>query len=117
VIVERASAGGDKRKITVIGKNERDVDGAIEEINIERVHLPIETHLIEYVCGHNDKNLTFFYDKSGVAQLNVDQDKASGNFSIVAIGTKPAIEDLRTMVQTHLNLYIQQAQRKVVFTE
>jgi hypothetical protein len=66
VIVDRASAGGDKRKITISGANEQSVDEAIEEILIERAHLPIETHMIEYVCGHNDKNLGFFYEKSEV---------------------------------------------------
>jgi len=64
--VEKASIGGDKRKITVFGQNESDVEEAIEEIMLERAQLPIEQSMIEYVCGYNDKNLGYFYEKSGV---------------------------------------------------
>ncbi len=58
--------GGDKRKITVSGKTERNVDDAIEELVLERVFIPFDNKLYEYVCGPNEKNLSFFHEKSGV---------------------------------------------------
>jgi hypothetical protein len=65
--VEKASVnGGDKRKITVFGKTERSVEDAIGEIVLERIFIPFDNALIEYVCGPNEKNLSFFYEKSGV---------------------------------------------------
>ena len=65
--VEKATiGGGDKRKITISGKTERNVDDAIEEIVLERIFIPFDNKLIEYVCGPNEKNLSFFYEKSGV---------------------------------------------------
>lgn len=39
---------------------------AIEEIQLEKHFIPIERDMIDYVCGENDKNLGFFYEKSGV---------------------------------------------------
>jgi len=61
--------------------------------------------LIEYVCGHNDKNLGFFYEKSEVVSLTVDPNQHTGHYDLVAIGTRNSIEDLKYIVQTHLNLY------------
>jgi hypothetical protein len=50
--VEKASAGGgDKRKITVSGKTEQAVDNAIEDIVLERIFIPFDNKLIDYVCG------------------------------------------------------------------
>ena len=72
---------------------------------LERVSIPVEHNLIEFVCGDNDQNLAFFYKKSGVVHLNVDKDKHTGNFSIIAIGTHRAVDDLATIVQTHINLH------------
>lgn len=90
--------------ITVTGNNEKDVEEAIEEIMIERIAIPIENQIIEYVCGQNDKNLSFFHDRSGVLQLNIES-QANGNFALVAAGTKRALDDLTTIVQTHIGLY------------
>ena len=90
--------GSDKRKITVSGNSETDVDEAIEEILLERVVIPLESSLIECICGQNDSNLTFFQEKSGAVQISIDQDSSNGKFAIVAIGTRKSIEDLRTMV-------------------
>ena len=65
--MEKATASsGDKRKITVFGKTERSVEDAIAEIALERISIPFDNSLIEYVCGHNEKNLGFFFEKSGV---------------------------------------------------
>ena len=123
IAIEKASTSGDKRKITISGKTERDVEDAIEEVVLERAVLPIDSTLIEYVCGYKDQNVRFFEEKSGVVQIDVDQDKFNGNFSIVAIGTRHSLEDLRTMVQTHINLHdkyqernVQQQHRKVFNT-
>ena len=104
ITVGRATVGDNKRVITVTGNNEKDVEEAIEEIMIERIAIPIENQIIEYVCGQNDKNLSFFHDRSGVLQLNVES-QANGNFSLVAAGTKRALDDLTTIVQTHIGLY------------
>ena len=103
--VETASAAGDKRKITVVGANEQDVDDAIEEILLERLYLPIEHNILEYVCGYNDKNLSFFFEKSGVVALNVDKNQQTGHFELVSIGTRRALDDLKTIVQTHISLH------------
>jgi len=102
--VDKASVGGDKRKITIYGKFENDVEAATEEILIERAFISIENHLLEYVCGYNDANLEFFQGKSSVVQLAVEQNH-TGNFDIVAVGTRTSVEDLRSMVQTHINLF------------
>ncbi len=65
--MEKASVGGgDKRKITIYGKTERDVEDATAEIVLERIFIPFDNALIDYVCGPNEKNLSFFYEKSGV---------------------------------------------------
>ncbi len=42
VNVERSAAAGDKRKISVYGKSEKDVEDAIEEIFLEKIVIPIE---------------------------------------------------------------------------
>jgi hypothetical protein len=51
VKVEKAFMGSDKRKITVSGNSEQDVDEAIEDILLERVIIPLESSLIECICG------------------------------------------------------------------
>jgi KH domain len=104
VVVERASAGGDKRKVTVMGHSEEEVDKAVQEVSIERLYIPIQTSLIEEVCGPNDSNLHFFQEGSQVLQLSVHQDNATGGFSLAAVGTKPALDDLQFFVQTKLDL-------------
>ena len=103
--VEKGSYAGDKRKIIISGRNEKDVADAMQDIAIERVYIPVDSTLIEHVCGENDKNLTFFQKQSGIIQIDVDQDKLTGNFSIVAVGTNDQIEVLRYVVQTHIDLH------------
>ena len=48
------------KKVTVSGANEADVDAAIEEINLQRVSIPVRPEHIDYVCGTNDENLNYF---------------------------------------------------------
>jgi hypothetical protein len=45
-------------------------------------------------------------------KIDVDQDKLTGTFSIVAVGSRTALEDLRHIVQTHINLYEKAQERK-----
>ena len=103
--IEKTSSQGDKRKITIYGKDERDVEDAVEEVNLERVFIPFDNSLIDYVYGYKMKNLDFFHEKSGVVQLDISKNPQTGFEELVAIGTQKSIEDLRTIVQTHINLY------------
>ena len=102
VNVERSAAAGDKRKITVYGKSEKDVEDAIEEIFLEKIVIPIEQQLAESVCSNS--NLNYFFEKSHVIDLNVEKNSHNGGIDIVAIGTRRALEDLKFYVQTHINL-------------
>ena len=85
--IEKTSSQGDKRKITIYGKDERDVEDAVEEVNLERVFIPFENSLIEYVYGYKMKNLDFFHEKSGVVQLDISKNPQTGFEELVAIGT------------------------------
>ena len=51
------------------------------------------------------KNLDYFHEKSGVVQLDTSKNPQTGSEELVAIGTQKSIEDLETIVQTHINLY------------
>jgi len=64
IFIEKGN--GEKRKITINGKNEKDVEAAVEEIALEKAYVPFDNSIIEYVYGHKMKNLDFFYEKSGV---------------------------------------------------
>ena len=96
--IEKTSSQGDKRKITICGKDERDVEDAVEEVNLERVFIPFDNSLIDYVYGYKMKNLDFFHEKSGVVQLDISKNPQTGFEELVAIGTQKSIEDLRTIV-------------------
>ncbi|TNV79139.1 hypothetical protein FGO68_gene10829 [Halteria grandinella] len=110
--VEKGTFNGDKRKIIVSGRSEQEVAAAAEQIALEKVFIAIDSTLIEHVCGENDQNLEFFRETSGIIQIDVDQDKLTGNYSIVAVGTRGQIDDLRHVVQTHINLYEKAQERK-----
>ena len=68
----------DKRRITVRGSNEQDVLFAIEEINIQRVLIPIENHLVDHVRGKNDSNLEFFFNKASLKSINIEKPRQEG---------------------------------------
>ena len=101
--MEKASASGDKRKITVFGRDQKSTQDALDEIFLDRLSIPVEASMIEQVCGNNDANLHFFTKKSGTVHLTVEKDR--GNFLLQAIGTRRSLEILRTIVQTQINLY------------
>jgi hypothetical protein len=58
--IEKGTFNDNKRKIVVSGRSEQDVASALNEIALERALIPVESTLIEHVCGENHKNLTFF---------------------------------------------------------
>jgi predicted PilT family ATPase len=43
-----------KKGITIIGKRKEDVEHAKDEIYIEKVTIPIDENLIDFVCGAKD---------------------------------------------------------------
>ena len=71
---------------------------AVEEVYLERVFIPFDNSLIDYVYGHKMKNLDFFHEKSGVVSLDVTTNPHNGEEELVAIGTDKSIEDLKTIV-------------------
>lgn len=129
IYIDKTNSQGEKRKITIYGKNERDVEGALEEVDIQRAFIPFDNSIIDYVYGHKMKNLDYFHEKSGVVQLDITKNQQTGFEELVVIGTLRSIEDLKIILQTHINLYdryqeqdsqrktLQQQQRKVYYNQ
>lgn len=56
----------------IVGSSEHSVEEACSYVALERAQIPIEDHLIDYVCGYNDKNLSYFSEKSDVMSIKVE---------------------------------------------
>lgn len=56
----------DKKKIAVYGGRKEDVERAKEELYLERVEIPVEEKMLEFICGQNENNLRYLEEKTGV---------------------------------------------------
>ena len=93
-----------RRKVIVQGSTLEDIEAALLEINLHKEYIPINHEHIDHVCGRNDENLDYFLRKSGLIQLDVEQ-QANGSYSIMAIGTSQSIEDLKDILHSHLEYF------------
>lgn len=100
-------ATSDLRKILVQGDSLKDVEGAIGEINFQRVIMGIEDQHLDYVCGDNDSNIDFMASKSGVITLNVEKNPETDSYQLVAVGLPQQIEDLRIIYSSHMTYFEQ----------
>jgi len=81
------------------------VQKARDEIYLEKVHIPVEEHLLDFVCGHNDSNLYYFEQQTGAFNIRIEQGEQEGKYYLVAIGGKNNLEDLKAMLQNHLTYF------------
>ena len=84
------------------------MNAALEEINIQKFAITVPEDQIEYVRGAKDENLNYFLEKSQVIQIDIKEPtEKSPDYQLIAIGLHQNVEDLRTIVATHMEYFSQ----------
>ncbi|CDW81270.1 fragile x mental retardation protein [Stylonychia lemnae] len=111
--VEQQRRDNQLKKVTIYGNSIKEVQAASSEVNIMKVLIDVPNEHLDYVLGKNDENIEYFTTKSCVITLDVTK-KDDFNHNLVAVGTQQAVDDLKMIVNTHLQYFSQYQQRETL---
>lgn len=96
----------DKALIRIYGKDAKGVNKAKREIFIQRVNIPIEASKIEYVKGYQNSAINDIREKSKCFKVFLhDPEKNSKDGILEVIGNEDSIENLKSLLDTHMSYY------------